>query len=97
MGFRQLSLSCVDCGGNTPIRIGRIGLTSQHQLLVHFWCGACKRSIYLVKALSDCWRECPKSEDESTVGELITDNMMREPDTQFLHSLGVGLPDEKES
>jgi hypothetical protein len=96
MRFRQLSLSCADCGANAPIRIKRIGLTSQRQLLIHFWCGACKRNIYHAKALSDCWRECPKSEDESSVAELGTGNMMREPDTQFLRSLGVTLPDEEE-
>jgi hypothetical protein len=97
MGFRQLSLSCAHCVGNTLIRLRRIGLTSQHQLVVHFWCGACKRNNYFVKALSDCWRECPKSEVELTVGELRTDNIMQEPDAQFLRSLGVGLPDERES
>jgi hypothetical protein len=64
--------------------------------LVHFWCGACKRDVYLVFALSDCWRECPKPEDDLTVAELGTDDMMREPGTQFLRSLGVSLPDEKE-
>jgi hypothetical protein len=95
MRFRHLPLRCDECGSNTPTWIRRIGLTSQHQLLVHFWCGACKRDIYQVFALSDCWRECPKSEDGLTVGQLITDCMMREPDIQFLRSVGVSFPDEK--
>jgi hypothetical protein len=94
MRFRQVSFQCPECRGNTPIRLRRIRLTSQRQLLVRFWCGACKRDIYRVKALSDCWRECPKSEDELTVAELGTDDIMREPDTQFLRSMGVSFPDE---
>jgi hypothetical protein len=94
MRFMPLPLRCADCGSNTLIRIRRIGLTGQHQLLVHFWCGACKRDVYQVFALADCWRECPKSEGELTVAELGTDDMMREPDTQFLRSLGVSYPDE---
>jgi hypothetical protein len=96
MRIKQLPLRCDDYGSDTPIEIRRVCLTSLHQILVHFRCGACKRDVYLVFALSECWRECPESEDESTVGELITfDDMMREPDIKFLRSMGVALPEEK--
>jgi hypothetical protein len=96
MRGEQVSLHCPECRSNAPVQIRRIGLTSQRQLIVHCRCGACEWNIYLVQPLADCWREYPKWKDESTGGELSTDDMMQEPDTQFLRSMGVTLPDEKE-
>jgi hypothetical protein len=95
MRFRQLTFRCAECGGDAPIRIRRVGLTPHHELVVHIWCGGCKRDIYIVKALSDCWRDCPNSEDNLTVGGQSTDDMMRERDARFLHSLGVAIPEEE--
>jgi hypothetical protein len=84
MRVKQLSLSCLVCRSKAPIRIRRIALTSQHQLVLHCRCRACQRNTYLVQPL----------DDEATVGEFSIDYIMREPDTQFLRSMGVALPDE---
>ena len=96
MRFRQIQLCCCECGGRVPTRIRRVGLTPQHQLLIQFRCAGCKRDIYVVKDLADCWRECPGPKDELEVAEMGT-TRRREPDAQFLHSLGVKFPDGDES
>ena len=95
MRFRQLRLRCAECGGQNPIRLRRVGLTPHHELLIHFWCGGCKRNNYTLKALSDCWRECPMPDDELVAVELTTDGI-REPDLCFLRSLGVKWLDQEE-
>jgi hypothetical protein len=84
MQVKPLSLHCPDC--RTPIQIRRIGLTSQRRLVVHCRCGSCKADTYLFQPL----------DDELIVSTQITDDMTREPDTQFLRSIGVALTDEKE-
>jgi hypothetical protein len=94
MRFRQLDFCCRECGAHVPARIRRVGLTPLHQLVIHFWCVGCKRDIYIVKALADCWRECPAPEDEPDAIEP-TPEFMREPDAAFLHSLGVAFPDDE--
>ena len=83
MTFRQLSLCCV-CG-RAASRIKQVGLTADHQLVIRWWCPPCKRNVYLVKSLSDCWRDCPKPEDSPEASE---------PDRRFLHELGVRFPEE---
>ena len=93
MRFRELLLSCRECGRRVPARIRRIGLTPLHQLVIHFWCAGCKKDIYLVKDLADCWRECPAPEDELDAIQPAPE-FMREPDAAFLHSLGVAFPEE---
>ena len=95
MRFRELSLCCRECGNRVPFRIRRVGLTPLHQLVIHFWCGGCKRDIYLLKDLADCWRECPDGAQELTVVEPNPE-LMREPDAAFLHTLGVAFPEEEE-
>jgi len=96
MQFRQLPLKCCECGGRTPARIKRVGLTPHHELVVHFLCLRCRKHIYVVKDLSDCWRECPKPGDVLEAADLGAP-VIREPDLDFLHSLGVRLPDEEPS
>jgi hypothetical protein len=93
MKFRQLSLSC-ECG-RAPSRLKRVGFTPQHQLVVHWQCPACKKEVYFVKDLSACWRECPRPEDAPESAEAANE-LVREPDAQFLHSLGIKFPDERE-
>jgi hypothetical protein len=94
MRFRQLSLRC-ECG-RVPARIGQVGLTPQHQLVIHWKCTGCKRFIYIVKDLADCWRDCPKPEGQLDVFE-VSAAPMSGPDAEFLHSVGVRLPDEEQS
>jgi len=70
-----------------------LGLTPEHELVIHCWCVGCKRDIYLIKPLTDCWRECPKPEDpvEPLNGSTAR---VRQLDAEFLRSLGVRFPDE---
>jgi hypothetical protein len=94
MRFRQLPLCCCECGGHVPARIRQVGLTPQHQLVIHWWCLGCKRNIYTVKELYECWRECPTDADDLKVAET-SELLMREPDAKFLRSLGIALPDDE--
>ena len=92
MNFKALSFRCA-CG-LVPARLKQVGLTSQHQLAIHWHCPWCKREIYAVKDLADCWRECPApgEEQEAAVAEGFLP-----PDEAFLHSLGVRLPPDEQS
>src|SRR5207248_1341377 len=67
MLFKALSLRC-QCG-RPPIRIRELGLTADHELAVYWQCAACRRPVYAVKPLRECWAECPK--DESSASPLL--------------------------
>src|SRR5262245_43015363 len=99
MQFRKLSLSCA-CG-LAPARIKQLGLSTEHQLVIHWRCSVCKRDMYIVKELAECWRDCPKPEKALAVVQpnLVQANkeVFRRKDAEFLHSLGVKFPDEEES
>ena len=86
-----MQLRCV-CG-LPPARIKRLGLNLKHQVVIHCWCAGCKKNIYVVLDLSDLWRECPKPEHQPGVSAGST-ALMREPDAEFLRSMGVKFPDE---
>ena len=64
MRFQRLQLYCSECGCRAPVQIKRVGFTPHHQLVIHFQCLRCRRDLYVVKNLADCWRECPKPGDE---------------------------------
>lgn len=88
MRFRKLPLCC-ECG-RCPHRITDVGFTSAHELVLRWWCTGCKRAVYTVRSLSDCWRYCPEPERCEHVEE--TGRFAFGPeDTRFLHSLGVTL------
>jgi hypothetical protein len=90
MKYRRLPVSC-ECG-RCANRIKNIGFTASHELVLHWWCSGCKRSVYLVKSLSDCWRHCPEPRDFGPAGE--TRQLAFGPDdSEFLRSLGVTLRD----
>jgi hypothetical protein len=92
MHYKALSLGC-DCGGRLAPRIREIGLSPEHQLVIQWWCPSCRRTHYTVKALSDCWRDCPGPEEHvKTAGGGVLGTL--EPDALFLHSLGVALPED---
>jgi len=93
MRYETLQLSC-ECGQHTT-RIREVGFTADHQLVLHWRCLACKKYVYVVKSLSDCWRDCPQEESRQ-VEESADDTMIREHDARFLRSLGVTLPDAVE-
>jgi hypothetical protein len=58
MEYRHLALSC-QCG-EVPFHIEELGFTEDHQLVIHWWCAKCQRSVYVSKPLAECWRECPQ-------------------------------------
>ncbi len=78
MKFRELQLACT-CG-QVPTGKLTVGLTSEYELVIHWDC-ECGQSIYAVKTLADCCRECPEipAESRETVAE----------DAKFLRSLGI--------
>lgn len=80
---------CCECGQRTH-RIKNIGFTAGHELVVHWWCSGCKRSVYAVKSLSDCWRSCSEPPDLEHV-EQTGRFAFGSDDTRFLRSLGVTL------
>jgi hypothetical protein len=90
MEYRTLPLSC-ECGG-APKNITAVGLSSTHDLVIHWRCPRCRRSVCTVKPLSDCWRDC--------FTEASANLSDRKPATQtpddrrFLHSLGIKYSDE---
>ena len=92
MKYRMLSVCC-ECG-RCANRIKNIGFTAQHELVLHWWCSGCKRDVYLVKSLSDCWRCCPEPEGFANVGETVRPAFGPD-DTRFLRRLGVTLIAEK--
>jgi hypothetical protein len=77
MSYRHFSLSC-RCG-KAPARIEEVGVTDDHELVIHWWCDDCRKLVWASKPLSDCWRECPKTEDGPKF------------DAEFLHSIGVRM------
>jgi hypothetical protein len=79
MKFRELQLACT-CG-QAPTGKLTLGLTSEYELVIHWDCEDCGQSIYAVKSLADCCRECPEIPPESRDTEA--------EDAEFLRSLGI--------
>lgn len=93
MRYETLQLHC-ECGQHTT-RIREVGFTADHQLVLHWRCVGCKKYVYVVKSLSDCWRDCPQEDEAKKKGDLDSE-LLREHDIRFLRSLGVTLPDAVE-
>lgn len=87
MGYRHISLCC-KCG-LTPTRIDEVGLTDDHELVIHWWCEDCKRVVYASKSLADCWQDCPKPEQPKQ--EIPEKTLSDAFDAQFMQSIGVRL------
>lgn len=86
MGYRHISLSC-KCG-LAPTRIDEVGLTDDHELVIHWWCEDCKRVVYASKSLADCWQDCPKALPKQEISEKTLSDAF---DAQFMQSIGVRL------
>ena len=85
MEYRKLPLSC-ECGG-VPKQISALGLTTTHDLVIHWRCPRCRRNVCTVKPLTDCWQECFAAAPSNVPN---TELMMDTPDDrQFLHSIGI--------
>ncbi|HEX4309209.1 MAG TPA: hypothetical protein VHZ25_04225 [Acidobacteriaceae bacterium] len=73
-------------------RIRQVGLSTEHQLVIHWWCLGCRKAMYVAKDLADCWEECPKPEDLDIVPAPAYDLERQRGDAQFLQSMGISLP-----
>jgi hypothetical protein len=88
MLIKALTLRC-QCG-RPPIRIKEIGLTANHELAVYWHCAACRRPVYAVKPLTECWVDCPT--EKTAAPPLLMAPADQDPaDREFLRSLGVRL------
>jgi len=79
--------------GQSATQLSEVGLTTHHELVIRWRCGGCNQDVFVVKSLSDCWRECPAEEQEPRAREV------KQPfsDAQFLRSMRVKFPDEAEA
>ena len=89
MEYRTLRLSC-ECGG-VPKLISAVGLSSTHDLVIHWRCSRCRRSVCTVKPLSDCWQECFNAAPTNLSSAMPT--VDTPDDRRFLHSIGVRYSD----
>lgn len=88
MGYRHISLCC-KCG-QAPSRIDEVGLTDDHELVIHWWCDECKRVVYASKSLADCWHDCPTAEPKpQPLPDPLEQKLEACYDSQFLQSLGI--------
>jgi hypothetical protein len=94
MKFRQFALCC-ECG-LIPTRIRQVGLSTEHQLVIHWWCMGCRKAMYVVKDLAECWEECPKPEEDGIATAPACDPERQRGDANFLHRLGICYPAESD-
>ena len=85
MSYRAIPLACY-CG-ERPDRILEVGLTSDQTVVIHFWCSACSRVLFVTKALDECERECPVVDGGAESPQVLTD------DARFLQSMGIAASD----
>ena len=55
--YERIELTC-ECGWQ-PTRLREVGLTVDRQLVIYWRCSNCRRQMYRVKPLAECWQECP--------------------------------------
>jgi hypothetical protein len=88
MEYHKLALFC-ECGG-VPKRISTVGLSTTHDLVIHWRCPRCRKNVYLVKPLTECWRDCLAEANLAN-----PDGQTETPDDLiFLHSIGVKSSDD---
>jgi hypothetical protein len=87
MGYRHISLCC-KCG-QAPTRIDEVGLTDDHELVIHWWCEECKRVVYASKSLAECWQDCPKDQKQQPQPDALEEKLEECFDQKFLQSLGI--------
>jgi len=94
MRFRQFALCC-ECG-LVPARIRQVGLSTEHQLVIHWWCTGCRRAMFVVKDLAECWEECPKPDEAGIAPAPAYDAERQRGDANFLHRMGICFPAERD-
>jgi hypothetical protein len=82
MDYRAMQFTC-HCG-QTPDRILEIGFTSERHMVVHFWCAACSRVLFISQPLDECAQACPPPDTES-------ETQSASEDARFLQSLGIAV------
>lgn len=90
MTYRTLRLQC-HCGRQSA-SIKEVGFTSDHHLVLHWRCPACRSYVYGLKPLSDCLEMCPP-EASGEMNAPLSEQTIQEMDAQFLQALGVKFPD----
>jgi len=81
MSYRPLPLTCF-CG-EVPDRILEVGFTSDHHMVIHYWCSSCKRVLFVSHTLAECEERCPPPSEGSLECNQAAD------DARFLQSLGI--------
>lgn len=96
MDFEPLFLTC-ECGRLCSVFV-QVGLTHDHRLVFHWWCGDCDKPVYVCKPLAECWRECPNAEDSALPQEKesILNSDAGLEDFVFLGTMGIRMPDDVE-
>jgi len=82
--YQQIPVSC-ECG-QQPSRLREVGLTADRQLVIYWRCSHCRRHVYIVKPLADCWRDCPIPDSADI------ESAPASPDSAFLSRLRVAAP-----
>ena len=82
MGYRAMHFACY-CG-QTPERILEIGFTSERHMVVHFWCSACNRVLFISRPLEECEQGCPLPDADAETQSAAAD-------ARFLQSLGIAV------
>ena len=77
-----MQLACY-CGA-VPERILEVGFTSEGNLVVHFWCSACSRVLFVSKSPEECAEACPPADSWA-------DRQSAAEDARFLQSLGIAV------
>jgi hypothetical protein len=95
MKFRPFALCC-ECG-LIPVRIRHVGLSTEHQLVIHWWCLGCKKAMYVVKDLAECWEESPTPEDLAVATVPFIQPDYQQGDVNFLRELGIRYPGDADS
>jgi hypothetical protein len=80
MGYRAMQFAC-HCG-QPPDRILEVGFTSAGNMVVHFWCSACHRVLFISQSLGECHEGCPPP-------DMRADSLSAAGDARFLQSLGI--------
>ncbi len=90
MKVEALRLTC-NCGRPFSSFL-QIGLTDDHQLAVHCWCDECEEIVYVVKSLSDLWRECPSRKSDDALDQTAEIEAPELDDSAFLSAVGISIP-----
>jgi hypothetical protein len=82
MKFDPIPLRC-ECGC-PPIRIHNVGFAPTGQLVIHWRCLACRKTMYVVKDVAQC-----REQAMVRMGGVGSADSEHESDRLFLESLGI--------